>query len=373
MVVIGGGFYGCMLALHQRRSRGATVLLVERDSALLGRASYVNQARVHNGYHYPRSFLTALRSRVNYPRFLADFRDCIDDGFAHWYAIGKRFSHVSARQFQTFCERIQAPLEPAPPEARRHFDADFVEDVFVVRECAFDAVRLRARLARDLADAGVEVLLGTEASRVRGGEAGGVDVVLESAGTSRVVSAERVLNCTYARTNRLLADSGLPRIALKHELTEMAVIEPPPELRATAITVMCGPFFSMMPFPPLGRHTLSHVRYTPHVAWSDDPDAAYSDPYERLAAQGRRTAFPHMIRDAARYVPALARCRHDASLWEVKTVLPRSETDDGRPILFKPTEGLPGLVNVMGSKIDNVYDAVQQLEAAVGELAGGRS
>ena len=26
---------------------------------------------------------------------------------------------------------------------------------------------------------------------------------------------------------------------------------------------MCGPFFSAMPFPARGLHTLSHVRYTP--------------------------------------------------------------------------------------------------------------
>ena len=30
---------------------------------------------------------------------------------------------------------------------------------------------------------------------------------------------------------------------------------------------MCGPFFSLMPFPAAGLQTLSHVRYTPHFAW----------------------------------------------------------------------------------------------------------
>ena len=30
------------------------------DADLMQRASYANQARVHNGYHYPRSLLTAL-------------------------------------------------------------------------------------------------------------------------------------------------------------------------------------------------------------------------------------------------------------------------------------------------------------------------
>ena len=49
-VVIGGGFYGgCLAAFLAERFR--RVLLVEKEPDLLTRASFVNQARVHNGYH----------------------------------------------------------------------------------------------------------------------------------------------------------------------------------------------------------------------------------------------------------------------------------------------------------------------------------
>lgn len=68
-VIIGGGFYGAAIAIYLAKQRGLKrILLVEREDALLTRASYNNQARVHNGYHYPRSFTTAYRSRVNLPR-----------------------------------------------------------------------------------------------------------------------------------------------------------------------------------------------------------------------------------------------------------------------------------------------------------------
>ena len=72
--VIGGGFYGAAIAIYLVARRGlSAVCLVEREPDLLMRASYNNQARVHNGYHYPRSFTTAYRSRVNLPRFARDF------------------------------------------------------------------------------------------------------------------------------------------------------------------------------------------------------------------------------------------------------------------------------------------------------------
>ena len=70
-----------------------------------------------------------------------------------------------------------------------------------------------------------------------------------------------------------------------------------------------------------------------------------------------------MQKDAARYLPVLAGCRYRDSLWEVKTVLPRSESDDSRPILFRPHHGLPGFHSVMGGKIDNVYDAIEAIAA----------
>src|SRR5690606_13175890 len=118
------------------------VTLVEREPALLQGASRVNQARVHMGYHYPRSFLTAMRSRQNYHRFLAEYRDCIEESFISYYAIARRFSKVTARQFAEFCRRIGAPISRAPQAIRDRFDSDRVEEVFRVEEAAFDAVRL---------------------------------------------------------------------------------------------------------------------------------------------------------------------------------------------------------------------------------------
>ena len=54
--------------------------------------------------------------------------------------------------------------------------------------------------------------------------------------------------------------------------------------------------------------------------------------------------------------------RYVRSFFEVKTTLPQSEHDDSRPILFRPCAELPGLVSVIGGKIDNVYDLPRELD-----------
>src|SRR4051812_41394861 len=94
-IVIGGGFFGASIALHLSEG-GARVAVLEREADLMTRASYANQARVHNGYHYPRSFLTGLRSAVNFPKFVLEFKDCIHDSFDQIYAIPHANTKVNA-------------------------------------------------------------------------------------------------------------------------------------------------------------------------------------------------------------------------------------------------------------------------------------
>jgi glycine/D-amino acid oxidase-like deaminating enzyme len=357
--VIGGGFFGCMAALRLRQ-QGRRVVLVESAGRLLGRASYANQARVHHGYHYPRSLTTALRSRLNFPRFVQQFESCVVRDFDQYYAVARTFSKVTGVQFRNFFERVGAPLGPAPASVRRLFNDDLVEEVFRVTEYAFDALRLRRVLEGWLAEAGVEVRTGTTAVRVHAYPGRRLLLTLQGPAGPAGLVAREVCNCTYAHTNAVLAASGLPLIPLKQELTEMALVEVPAPLAHVGITVMCGPFFSAMPFPPRGLHTLSHVRYTPHDAWSEG-DGPYRSADEEAARRPRRSSFPWMVQDAARYVPLLRECRYVDSLWEVKTVLPRSEADDGRPILFRRDHGLGGLHCVLGAKIDNVYDLLDEM------------
>jgi glycine/D-amino acid oxidase-like deaminating enzyme len=353
-IVVGGGFYGCLIAVDLARL-GQRVLLVERERDLLLRASYNNQARIHQGYHYPRSFTTAVRSRESFERFVADFPECVDQSFDKYYAVGRELSKVTAGYFETFCRRIGAPIEPAPRSIRALFSRDLIEEVFLTREYAFNADILRESCRMRLQTSGVDVRLATAAVEVEAASHG-VRVTLRGAEGEEQVTGENLFHCTYSQINPLLRDSGLPVIPLKHELAELALVEVPAQLRPLGVTMMCGPFFSCMPFPSRGLHSLSHVRYTPHAAWFDG---------ETVPTPPRSATEPSsvglMIKDAARYMPLMGACRPMDSLYEVKTILPVSESDDSRPILFKRDWGLEGLHVVMGSKIDNIYDVLDEV------------
>jgi glycine/D-amino acid oxidase-like deaminating enzyme len=303
--------------------------------------------------------LTAWRSRVNFPRFVEEFRSCIDDSFQMVYAIA-RGSKVTPSQFSTICERIGAPIEPAPERLRALFDSSLIEEAFLAEEFAFDAAKLRDALKARLENAGVEVLCDTEVSRVVARDDGDVDVALEPG--SPPVRARMAVNCTYSQTNTVLRNSGLPLLPLKHEVSEIPLIQAPPELQGIGITVMDGPYFSTMPFPDRGLHSLHHVRYSPHRYWHDTE--SYRDAHRYLDRMDVQTSFPFMSRDVSRYLPVFREARWVESLYEIKTVLMQNEVDDGRPILFRKDYGIRNFSVVMGGKIDNIYDVYRFLGEA---------
>ncbi|TWI53549.1 FAD dependent oxidoreductase [Pseudomonas duriflava] len=360
-IVIGGGFYGSMIALYLMKVRGfKTVTLIEREAVLLNRASYNNQARVHNGYHYPRSFTTAFRSRVNLPRFVKDYPDAVVRNFTKLYAIARNNSKVTAKQFERFCHEIGAQLESAPPAMMKLFEPRLIDSVYLTQEYAFNSRQLAGEAKRELDDAGVEVLLETRVKSIhqRGHDA--LSVIYAHGGEETERVTRYVFNCTYSGLNQFTGDFPGTRTKLKHELTEMALVDMPDELKELGVTVMDGPFFSMMPFPARELHTLSHVRYTPHMQWNDEPD---QDPYERLESYDRATRVDRMIRDVARYMAPVAKVKYVDSLFEVKTILVKNEGDDGRPILFEQHPQLPHCYSVLGGKIDNIFDVLEKLDA----------
>jgi glycine/D-amino acid oxidase-like deaminating enzyme len=336
--VIGGGFYGCALALHLKK-RCARVTIIESRSGILQRASYVNQGRVHGGYHYPRHKLTAQRCRDSYAQFVHDYADCVNVGQESYYAIAAEGSRTSASQFWDFCHDIGAPLYPVAPDVRKAFRN--IDDVFRVDEASFDADRLRVRLEADVRQAGIELVLNQSVTCIREA-AGGVQV---QADTTR--TADHVFSCVYSHTNELLARSGLPSVPLVHEWTEMPLVMP--WVIDGCVAVMDGDFCALATWGPSHCHCLHDVAITPRSR-SHRLD---------LLERGAGSNAGLMCERAARFFNVIPTGK---SLWEIKTILQANEEDDGRPILVQRNV-LPGFHVVVGAKLDNIYDAKDEADA----------
>ena len=360
-IIIGGGFYGSAIAVYLAKERGfKKILIIEQERDILSRASYNNQARIHNGYHYSRSFTTAYRSRINFPRFIDKWPNSIEKKFTCLYAIARNNSKVTAKQFIRFCREIGAELSPAKLPLRSLFNLNLIEDIFEVKEYVFDATKLRDWAHQELNENGISILLNSKATSILKEVNSKLSVTVATNNRpDEKISSKLIFNCTYSGLNQFKGDFTGTHSKLKHEIAEMTLMKMPPELDNLGITVMDGPFFSVMPFPARTLHTLSHVRYTPHMHWQDSNGI---DPYNKLIQYDRSTRVDRMIRDAARYVPSISQSKYIDSLFEVKTVLTKSEGDDGRPILFEKYLDMPGYYSILGGKIDNIFDILEKLD-----------
>ncbi|NWG45409.1 MAG: FAD-binding oxidoreductase [Alphaproteobacteria bacterium] len=356
-LIIGGGFYGCVIALALSRHL-RHVTLVEREPELLTRASLVNQARVHTGYHYPRNLQTAASSGENQLLFAEIFKDCVDDSFTAIYAIARGLSKVTPSYFERFCRQLRLPLKPAADDVRALFAPRLISAVYECREFAFDALALRHFLRDRLAHAGIELCLGHEVAEVEARETGPIRIRLGAGGTER--TANRVYNTTYANLGRI-GGIDCQGVRLRHQLTEVCLVTPPAPLQGLGVTVMDGPFFSIMPFPAAHCHSFTHVRYTPHVTWAEDGAPAPTP--DAVRARAHESRFPWMLADGARYLPILEEIRYKKSLFDIKTTLTDSISDDGRPIAYHRDARNPNLVSILGGKIDNIFDVLNVIES----------
>ncbi len=174
--------------------------------------------------------------------------------------------------------------------------------------------------------------------------------------------SEMVFNTTYAGINTLLRGSGLNAIDFKLELTELVLIKIPDEFNNLGVTVMDGQYFSTIYHPNSKCHSLTHVRYTPHIKWYEKD--CHANPY-RISKGSCKSKYAHMINDAKRYIPILGKATYLESRYAVKVVPARNELNDGRPIVIKEhytnNDGTV-FVSVLGSKIDTIYDLENYLE-----------
>ena len=257
-IIIGAGLYGLYSALFCGE-KGQSVLVLECDLTPFRRATYINQARVHQEYHYPRSISTAMKSAGYFERFNRDYDFCINREFDKVYATASQYSWSNGEQFENFCKAANIPCEKLHPE--RFFKDRMCDEAFLTREYTYDAMILRDYYLDKLAPLkNVEIKYGISIERIE---------KLQDAYALYVGDIEYrtgfLLNATYAGTNQILDMVGFEKFGIKYELCEIILCDVNKKLYQYGFTIMDGPFFSIMPFGKTGLHSLTSVTFTPHV------------------------------------------------------------------------------------------------------------
>ena len=361
-IIIGAGLYG-LYAAEFCGKRGHKTLVLEYDDGPFKRATYINQARVHNGYHYPRSYSTAAKSAGYFSRFNKDYGFCISNKFDKIYATSREFSWSDALQFQKFCRAAKIRCEALSPN--QYFKEDFCDGAFRTEEYAFDAHILKNYFLDKFKELpSVEFRY---KARIKHIENNGEDYVFTLDDHTQYKS-EFVLNATYASTNQLLKQLNFETFRIKYELCEIIICQVNEKLKGIGVTVMDGPFFSIMPFGKTEFHSLTSVTFTPHIVSKNKFPIFECQSRSNGFCSPRQlgncndcpvkpeSAWPYMSSLARKYLREEYEFTYVYSLFSMKPILLASEIDDSRPTLIRTYTTNPTFVSVLSGKINTVYD-----------------
>lgn len=356
VLIIGGGIYGlyCANFLSKRNKR---VLLIDIDNSLFSRASYVNQARLHNGYHYPRSYETANIAQSYYDKFKTDFRVCINDVWEHIYAVSTYDSLTTDMDFINFCNRVNIPLSPINPS--KYFINNTVNSAYKVEECAFDYKKLCKHLIENNK---FDIHCNTSIKSVKQQS----DKYVLSLSNNQIIECECIINTTYASINQINKLFGYSFIDMKYELCEMILCESPNNLKDKGITIVDGHYFSIMPFGLQNHHSLYSVEHSVHeTSWDNLPK--FSCQHARNTCSPNQlnncnmcyakplTAFSKMYKLTKQYLID-SNIKYLNSIYTVKVVSKHAEQSDARLVSIEEHNKSPRFLSFFSGKISSIYE-----------------
>lgn len=342
------------------------MLLIEKEAELLRKASVVNQARLHAGYHYPRSVATAIMSDDNRLRFATEHRPFIHSRFDKYYGIDPHGSFTDSVQFERFCEHIGLPFQRIDQHPLFNFNR--LEALYLTQEETFDPILIAQYYRQKLKEnTAIEVLRSTIPIQAEAGRESWLITLNQGANSDpKKIRASQVINATYAASNSVNQLFGLPAIDLMHELSEMAFVSSP-QLKDLGLTIMDGPFASLMPYGLSGLLSLSSVAYTHHkVSYETSPtfdcQLLRKDCRPDLIANCTDCAYQpssnyrKMISQIQQYFREGVEFHYFKSLYTIKSKLKANYIDDGRPTEIAIMRENPRFYCIFAGKINSIYE-----------------
>lgn len=224
--ILGGGWYGCHLAAALSSSH--IVELHERAGDLFSGASGANPARLHLGFHYPRSQATRQACREHFAQFMGEYGDLTRAVPVNLYCIAQQESLIDFGTYRRVLEGLEFVEVYHPSEfGLRHIEGALLTGE---RHLVIEQVReyFRSKLS------------GQYFTNVH-------DDALEAP------RFDWTIDCTFCANGAINVDRYEPCVTV--------LLEGPSD---RAVTVMDGPFPSIYPWNP-ARHlsSLTSARWTP--------------------------------------------------------------------------------------------------------------
>lgn len=226
--VVGGGWMGCHLSSILIEQEGLHVELVEKNREIFCEASANNQNRLHQGFHYPRSYKTRNLCQRTFDRFLHRYGHLTSKVEPNYYIIAQD----SVLDFETYCIIMQIS------SANTTFTS--VESLGL-RRCCPSAIQVSEKMINFQA---AKAHFQTKLARY---------ITLNHEVSSSCLlssAADFTIDCTYNNIGRIENHLFVNTLSLVYKSSKA---------NFPALTVMDGSFWSLYPYSDNNLFTLTHV------------------------------------------------------------------------------------------------------------------
>lgn len=315
VAVLGGGFQGCCIALALA-NRGESVVIFERQRAILSRTAVANEGKIHLGWMYASdpSLATArtmIEGALAFAPFLRRHLGADIDGIttsAPAAYVVHRDSQRSAMQVRNYFAEVHrlivaasaarphayfgrdlsvAPREWSTGERMAAFDPSKAVAVFDTPEIAIDPVQLAGRVGEAVSlHPRIELRLCHEVASVSGEPAQTV-ITTEGGERERRQQFAHVVNALWEGRLAIDETAGLaPGRPWLHRLKYGISFRWPASLpRAPSATIVSGPFGEVVSYPDLTTYLTWYASCVKDMTRGLVPPAWPTSPMEPMRSE----------------------------------------------------------------------------------------
>lgn len=311
--VIGGGIFGCTLAL-KLVNKGHDVTLIERNDKLLSETSHTNQYRIHKGYHYPRSPSTIRETLEASKTFEEYYPEAIIRDVDQLYGISKNSSNVSLSEYMNILNNNKLDFETCK---KLSYVTTNLEGIIKSTENAFCPVTLTEVVTKRILNSKINLKLNTIAT------------------SEDFTNFQFVILCAYTGNSTFNQDE-LNKNLNRFQIVEKIIVEAPANMQGQSIVVMDGEFCSFDPYGKTKYSVIGHVTEAVHnvnVGYLPPPEYSYGNLNENLQMKFI-SKHSKILRAASKFLPELNKAKYIRSMWGIRTV-PHKSPNDARPTYVK--------------------------------------
>lgn len=324
--VLGGGWYGCHIAAALLQD-GHEVELHEISDRLFSGASGGNPARLHLGFHYPRSRLTRAACQEHHAKFMEKYGHLTRSVPVNIYAVAAQESMVD---FGTYRQVLQGEVEFVTLDRPGEFGLCNIEGALLTGERHIVIDWARNEFMNKLSD-----------------------VVIWNRQPGRLSDPhwDWTIDCTFCANGNAGVDRYEPCLTV--------LLNGPAD---TAITIMDGPFPSIYPWNE-GRNlsSLTSALYTPFSktcrTWGEAHELLNSVSAAEISARA-----DSMLNQMAQYWPAVRDQYRIADHRLTIRAMPKSASDARLVDVVKADERV---LRIRAGKIDAILYAEALVREAI--------